>query len=459
MRSSPTFLCIDLKSFYASVECVERGLDPLTARLVVADETRTDKTICLAVSPALKAFGISGRARLFEVKQRLAQVRRETGRTVDFLIAKPRMGRYLQISSDIYETYLQFISPEDIHVYSIDEVFIDITGYLDLYGTTARELAILMIRSVLKRTGITATAGIGTNLYLAKIAMDIVAKHTEADRDGVRIAELDEISFREKLWDHVPLTDFWRIGSRTAARLERYGVHTMGQLARLSLTAEDRLFKEFGVDAEILIDHAWGVETTRMRDIKNYKTSSRSLSSGQVLSKPYPFPKARLVMREMTEQLVLDLVDKGMVAGAFTIDIAYDRESVDSGVYQGPVVADYYGRTVPPSAHGTARLKTPTSSTEEVTSSVMELFDRIVDRRLTVRRLNIAAVQVVPEESVAAQMDMFTDYGRQERERKLQKAMLTIRRKHGNGSVLKGHDLEEGATARERYGQIGGHKA
>lgn len=459
-----TYICIDLKSFYASVECVERGLDPLKANLVVADESRTDKTICLAVSPHLKAYGVPGRGRLFEVKQRLREVKARTGETVSFLVAKPRMAKYIEISADIYEIYLKYIAPEDIHIYSIDEVFIDCAGYLKLYGMTAHELAMTMIRDVLKHTGITATAGIGTNMYLAKIAMDIVAKRSPADADGVRIAELDEQRYKELLWEHRPLTDFWQIGQGTVKRLAGKGLYTMGDIARCSLGkkgeyySEDLLFSLFGVNAELLIDHAWGIEPCTMADIKSYKPASNSVGVGQVLQRPYTFEEAQIIVKEMTEQLVLDLVDKGLVTDAVVLHVGYDRENTGAG-FKGERTIDAYGRSIPRSAHGTAKFGTHTASGRTIMEGTMNLFGEIVDEKLTVRRVNVAAIRVLREDSVAPQLDLFTDHEALEQERRLQKTMLTLQKRYGKNTVLKGHDFQEGATKIDRNGQIGGHKA
>ena len=453
------YVAIDLKSFYASVECFERGLNPLTARLVVADESRTDKTICLAVSPALKAYGIPGRARLFEVKSRLAEIKQRTGEDIDFIIAPPRMAKYIDFSTTIYKTYLNYIAPEDIHVYSIDEVFIDVTAYLQTYKMTAHELTIKMIRDVLSRTGITATAGIGTNLYLAKIAMDITAKHMEADADGVRIAELNEYTYRKLLWDHKPITDFWRIGGGTARRLANNHMYTMGDIARRSLTDEERLYQIFGIDAEILIDHAWGIEPTTMEDIKSYKPSTNSLSSGQVLSTPYPVDKAKIIVREMTELLVLDMVRKHVVTDNITLDINYDRENVDNGKYKGELQVDHYGRLVPMHSHGTASLNKHTSSTALIVNALMELYDRIIDEELTVRRVTLSANNLKKEEDNYEQFDIFTDPEKEEQEKRLQNAMLAIQDKYGKNAILKGTNLLDGATTIERNGQIGGHKS
>ena len=459
MSEERKYIAIDLKSFYASVECFERGLDPLTTNLVVADESRTDKTICLAVSPSLKAYGISGRARLFEVKKTLNDLERRTGRHVDFIIAPPRMALYIKYSTIIYNTYLDFVSEEDIHVYSIDEVFIDVTSYLKNYKMTAHELAITMIRKVLLETGITATAGIGTNMYLAKIAMDIVAKHMEADSDGVRIAELDEMSYRRILWGHKPITDFWRIGRGTARRLAKLNIYTMGDLARESLFNEDYLYKIFGIDAEILIDHAWGIEPTLMSDIKNYHSDTKSLSSGQVLKEPYTTEKARIIVSEMTENLVLDLVRKGYLSESFTLVIGYDRESVDNDTYTGEVCSDYYGRVVPTPSHGTASFGKLTSSTNLIRNKVLALYDRIVKPDITIRRITIAANNLKNEDSTYVQFDIFTDVKKEEQEKKLQKAMIEIQDRFGKNAMLKGTDLLEGATAIERNSQIGGHRS
>ncbi|SNU07892.1 DNA polymerase V [Lachnospiraceae bacterium] len=459
MSEERKYIAIDLKSFYASVECFERGLDPLTTNLVVADESRTDKTICLAVSPSLKAYGISGRARLFEVKKTLNNFERRTGRHVDFIIAPPRMALYIKYSTIIYNTYLDFVSEEDIHVYSIDEVFIDVTSYLKNYKMTAHELAITMIRKVLLETGITATAGIGTNIYLAKIAMDIVAKHMEADSDGVRIAELDEMSYRHILWGHKPITDFWRIGRGTARRLAKLNIYTMGDLARESLFNEDYLYKIFGIDAEILIDHAWGIEPTLMSDIKNYHSDTKSLSSGQVLKEPYTTEKARIIVSEMTENLVLDMVRKGYLSESFTLVIGYDRESVDNDTYTGEVCSDYYGRVVPTPSHGTASFGKLTSSTNLIRNKVLALYDRIVKPDITIRRITIAANNLKNEDSTYVQFDIFTDVKKEEQEKKLQKAMIEIQDRFGKNAMLKGTDLLEGATAIERNSQIGGHRS
>ena len=453
------YVAIDLKSFYASVECFERGLDPLTTNLVVADESRTDKTICLAVSPSLKAYGIPGRARLFEVKKVLNDIKRRTGETIEFIIAPPRMSRYIKFSTDIYNIYLDYVAPEDIHVYSIDEVFIDVTSYLSTYKTTPHELAMKMVRSVLAETGITATAGIGTNMYLAKVAMDIVAKHMPADADSVRIAELDEMSFRKALWGHRPLTDFWQIGRGTARRLSKMNIHTMGQLARESLYNEEAFYKEFGINAELLIDHAWGIEPTLMSDIKNYKPSSNSLSSGQVLSEPYPTDKAKIIVREMTDLLVLDMIRKGYVSDSFTLMINYDRESVDNGTYTGEVQMDFYGRVVPVSSHGSVNFGKHTDSSSIIVEAVADLFDRIVTPDISVRRITINANNLKDASTHYEQFDIFTDPHKQAQEKNLQKAILEIQDKYGKNALLKGTSYLDGATTRERNQQIGGHKS
>ena len=453
MGTERTYIAIDLKSFYASAECVARGLDPLTTHLVVADASRTDKTICLAVSPSLKAYGIPGRARLFEVNQKLK------GTNVPFIIAPPRMSYYIEVSSKIYSIYLRFIAPEDIHVYSIDEVFIDATEYLRLYNTTAHDLAMRLVREVLKETGITATAGIGPNLYLCKVAMDVEAKHREADKDGVRIAELDELSYRRKYWTHRPMTDFWRIGKGTVARLERMYLYTLGDVARRSLTDEESLYREFGVNAELLIDHAWGWEPCSMADIKGYRPSASSLSSGQVLTRPYKADEAALIVREMTDLLTLDLVEKHLVTDQLVLHIGYDNK-VTKG-FQGPIVADWYGRPTPKPAHGSVNLPGATSSTTLIMRAAMELFHRIIDPSLQVRRIYVVAARVYPEERAdGIQLGLFDEAPVDlEKERRQQEVILEIRRKFGKNAILKGMNFEEGATTRERNNQIGGHKA
>ena len=500
------YICCDLKSFYASVECVERGLDPMTTNLVVADQRRTEKTICLAVSPSLKAYGISGRARLFEVVEKVREVNAQrkwqapghqlTGSSwhdpdlrqspelaLDYIVAPPRMAHYIEWSTRIYQVYLKYAAPEDIHVYSIDEVFIDATSYLEAFQMTGRQLARTIILDILKTTGITAAAGIGTNLYLAKIAMDIEAKHVPADEYGVRIAELDEMSYRRLLWDHRPLTDFWRVGRGYASKLEAHGLFTMGDIARCSLGGagdyynEELLYKLFGVNAELLIDHAWGWEPTTIADIKAYKPESSSLGSGQVLTAAYPYEKARLVVREMAEELILNLVDKGLVTDQIDLTIGYDTASLTTpGIrYTGPVTTDHYGRKVPKHAHGTRHLGRRTQSAKVILDAAMALFDRIVNPALLVRRVNIVALHIlvgqeelpVPE---VEQLDLFTDYAkleqerlaeqaRLERESRIQQAALSIKRKFGKNALVKGMDLQEDATAMTRNNQIGGHKA
>ncbi|MBO5596242.1 MAG: DNA methylase [Bacteroidales bacterium] len=449
-----TYIAIDLKSFYASVECVARGLDALTTRLVVADDSRTDKTICLAVSPALKAYGIPGRPRLFEVKQRIDRLKRENPRLeLDFITAKPRMARYLEVSGQVYGVYLRYIAPEDIHVYSIDEVFIDATEYLRMYGMDAHTLAMHLIQEVLKETGVTATAGIGPNLYLAKVAMDIEAKHRQADKDGVRIAELTELSYRQKYWTHKPLTDFWRIGHGTETRLASAGMFTLGDVARMSLENEEVLYKLFGINAELLIDHAWGWEPCTMADIKSYRPSASSLSSGQVLMEPYPYEKARLIVREMTDSLSLDLVEKRLVTTQLVLHIGYE-----AGKGNGPMVRDWYGRPTPKPAHGSINLPFATSATSILLKGAMELFDRIIDKKLCVRRIYvIASIVKKEEETDGTQLSLFEEPVDTSRERKQQETILEIRRKFGKNAILKGMNFEEGATARERNRQIGGH--
>ena len=495
------YLCIDLKSFYASVECIERGLNPLTTNLVVADIGRTEKTICLAVTPSLKAYGVSGRARLFEIVQRVTAINNQRlknapqrkftkkscdsdelnsnpGLELSYIVAPPRMAHYMEYSTRIYNVYLKYIAPEDIHVYSIDEVFIDITNYLPTYKMTAHEFARTLIQDVLKTTGITATAGIGTNMYLAKIAMDIEAKHIPADKDGVRIAELDEMSYREKLWSHKPLTDFWRVGRGYANKLEKYGIYTMGDVARYSLIDEDFLYKLFGVNAELLIDHAWGWEPCTIADVKSYKPATNSISSGQVLHIPYVVSKAKLVTREMVELMALDLVEKGLVTDQIVLTIGYDIENITNAeirnAYKGEIVTDHYGRQVPKHAHGTTNLTRKTSSAKLMADATMELFDKIVNPNLLVRRITIAACRLEREtdrkEQAPEQLDLFTDYEalskkRQkeeeflEKEKRMQQAVLDIKKKYGKNAILKGMNLEKGATAKDRNSQIGGHKA
>ena len=499
--SGKQYIAIDLKSFYASVECVERGLDPLTTNLVVADKSRTEKTICLAVSPSLKAYGIGGRARLFEVVQRLREVNydrrykaggRLSGKSVsdielkahpdwevDYLVAPPQMAHYMDVSAKVYQTYLKYIAPEDIHVYSIDEVFMDVTDYLKSYKMTAHELAMTMIRDVLHTTGITATAGIGTNLYLCKVAMDIVAKHIPADKDGVRIGELDEMTYRQQLWNHRPLTSFWRVGHGIAEKLAPYGIDTMGKIARMSVKNEELLYRLFGVNAELLIDHAWGWEPCTIDQVKAYKPENNSFGSGQVLQEAYDFKKARVVVKEMADAAALNLVARKLVADQMVLTVGYDVENLTNPAirakYNGPVTIDRYGRQVPKHAHGTANIGRCTSSSSVITKAVMELYDRIVNPDLLVRRINLTTNHVVDEsvvveKPVPQQLDLFTDYEELERqkkdeqealdkERRIQEARLAIKQRFGKNAILKGLNFEEGATAKERNEQIGGHKA
>lgn len=453
------YACIDLKSYYASVECVDRGLDPLTANLVVADESRSDGTICLAVSPSLKALGVPGRPRLFEVKERLAQIKALTGKTVEYITAMPRMARYLEVSSQIYGIYLKYLAAQDIHVYSIDEAFMDLTPYRSFYNMTAHDLVTTMIRDVLRSAGITATGGIGTNLYLAKIAMDITAKKMPADKDGVRVAELDEFSFREKLWDHQPLTDFWQIGPGIAAHLGRMGIHTMGDLARLSLENEEVFFREFGVDAEILIDHAWGLESCGMAEIKKYKPSTKSLANGQVLPRAYTWEEGRLAVKEMTEQVVLGLVEQGYVAEGVTLYVGYQILSRDRlSAYHGPVKVNYYGRKVPASVHGTGKLGAPTASLSRITQAVLQLYERLVDKKLPVRRMSIAAIRLSPAEEVPPQLSLYPEQQNDQRETSLLRTAVGLHKRFGKNSLVRGMDFLDAGTTRERNEQIGGHR-
>ncbi|MDD4371040.1 MAG: DNA methylase [Anaerostipes sp.] len=480
------YIAIDLKSFYASVECRERDLDPLKTNLVVADESRTQKTICLAVSPSLKAYGIPGRPRLFEVVQRVRQLKAFNKKLeLDYIVAPPRMALYMEYSTKIYNIYLRYVAPEDIHVYSIDEVFIDVTHYLKTYEMTASELAMKMIIEVLRETGITATAGIGTNLYLCKIAMDVEAKHVPPDKNGVRIAYLDEMGYRKKLWEHRPITDFWRVGKGYAKKLEAVGLYTMGDIAKCSIGGpgdyynEDLLYKLFGINAELLIDHAWGWEPCTMEDIKSYRPEASSIGSGQVLQCPYSFEKAKLIVREMTDLLILDLVDKRLVTDQLILTVGYDIENLKNSKiqkkYHGPVTTDGYGRKIPKHAHGTVNLKGYTSSTKLIMEGMMDLYDRIVNPELLVRRVNISANKVIEESTIKEkgkfeQLDLFTDYKKKEKEdhileeelekeRKVQEAMLAIKKKYGKNAILKGNNLEKGAMTKERNAQIGGHKA
>lgn len=492
------YIAIDLKSFYASVECVERGLDPLNVNLVVADESRTEKTICLAVSPTLKAYGIPGRARLFEVVQeverinalRLAhapgrrfygvsyvdsELKADKSLSLDYITAKPRMALYMRYSTDIYKIYLKYVAPEDIHVYSVDEVFIDATAYLGARGQTPREFAQMLVLDVLRSTGITATAGIGSNLYLCKIAMDILAKKTAPDEHGVRIAELNERSYRERLWNHRPLTDFWRVGGGTARKLEENGIHTMGDVALYSLYNEERLYKLFGINAELLIDHAWGWESCTIAQIKSYRPESSSLSSGQVLSRPYSFEEGRLIIHEMTDLLALDLVSKGLLTDQVVLTVGYDRECLRSesirAVYSGGVSTDHYGRAVPAHAHGSANLGCYSSSSTALIDAVLDLYDRVVSRELLVRRMCVAANHVLSEAegerlNDTPQLSLFEDSGAQaqrllqaRRERSRQQAIIKIQQRYGKNALLKGMNFLDGATARARNAQIGGHSA
>lgn len=495
------YIAIDLKSFYASVECVERNLDPLTTNLVVADKNRTEKTICLAVSPALKQYGISGRARLFEVvskvkeinKQRLmntskyyftdksyddVELKKDKNLKLDYVIAPPRMAHYLKWSTKIHEIYLKYVSPEDMHVYSIDEVFMDVTHYLKTYEVTAKELAMIIIQDVFETTGITATAGIGTNLYLCKIAMDIVAKHIQPDKNGVRIAQLNEWMYRKYLWNHKPITDFWRVGKGYAKRLEQLGLYTMGDIAKCSVGKqkdfynEDLLYETFGVNAELLIDHAWGYEPCTMKDIKSYKPENNSIGTGQVLSCPYSFKKARIVVKEMLDSLALSLVSKGLVTNQIVITVGYDKNNKD---YNGELTNDRYGRKIPKHTHGTVHLDRYTSSSKLIVKSGIKWFDKSVKQFLKIRRINISACQVVDESMVKnkeynQQLDLFMNFDQMkndeeklkielEKEKRLQKATLELKDKYGKNAVLKAIDLQDGATAKERNDTIGGHKA
>lgn len=494
------YMCIDLKSFYASVECIERNLDPLKTNLVVADKSRTDKTVCLAISPSLKAYGLSGRARLYEVYQKVRYVNYERKKNnlnykfigksanddelknnksleLDFIIAPPRMAYYMKYSTDIYNIYLKYLSPDDIYVYSIDEVFCDITDYLKLYRLTSKELTTKIIKDVFETTGITATAGIGTNMYLAKVSMDIVAKHTKPNDFGVRIACLNEITYRKKLWEHKPLTDFWRVGKGYANKLEKYNIYTMGDIARCSLENEDLLYKLFGVNAELLIDHAWGYEPCTIKDVKSYKPLTTSLSSGQVLHCPYDYKKTKIIVSEMMELLSLDLVDKHLVTDQLTLTIGYDIENLSnpsiSENYDGEITIDHYGRKIPKHSHGTINLEFKTSSTKILLESIISLYERIVNKKLLVRRINISANKLENEneiisEKIVEQFDLFTDYKKQDKikstqreelqkERKIQNVILNLKNKYGKNAILKGMNLQDGATTIDRNKQIGGH--
>lgn len=454
-----TYIAIDLKSFYASVECVERGLDPLTANLVVADASRSSKTICLAVSPALKAYGLKGRCRLFEVEQKIKELKYQKGLDVKYITAIPHMALYMEYSARIYQIYTKYVSEQDIHVYSIDEVFMDVSEYLSLYKMSAYELCQTIIQDVLQTTGITATAGIAPNLYLCKVAMDIVAKKQKADPYGVRIAQIDEMSYRKLLWEHTPLTDFWRVGRGISKRLEDHGLYTMGDIARESLLDEEWFYDEFGIDAEILIDHAWGYEPCTIENIKQYKPNLSSISSGQVLSKPYKKDQARIIVREMVEGLIHDLIDKQLVTSGISLYIGYDRINLNSNSYRGEVKKDYFGRMTPKSANKSIQLKSHTSSYNKLVSQTMYLFDKIMNPKLSVRRINIAFHNCIPEKESFEQLDLFSNPEKETKDKQLQQTLLNIEKKFGKGSVFKGTDLEEGATTLERQKQIGGHRA
>ena len=498
---SRVYACIDLKSFYASVECKERGLDPLTTNLVVADESRTEKTVCLAITPSMKQYGLGGRARLYEVIQKVKQVNYDRKRInnykaftnksvndnelkndksleLDFIIAPPRMSYYMDYSTKIYNVYLKYLSADDIYVYSIDEVFCDLTNYLQYNNMTPRELVTKMIHDVYETTGITATGGIGTNMYLAKVAMDIVAKHTEPDKFGVRMAELDEISYREKLWSHKPLTSFWRVGPGYTKKLESKGIYTMGDIARCSIENEELLYKLFGVNAELLIDHAWGWEPCTIKDIKSYKPERNSISSGQVLHCPYTFKKAKIIIKEMADLLALDLVRKNLVTNQLVLTIGYDIDNLTipeiRNRYDGDITYDHYGREVPKHAHGTINIDHYTSSSKIIMDNMMKLFEKIINKELLIRRVNVVACNVVPPESVkdkkiVQQFDLFSNNEEQEKlkikeledekeEKKVQEVLLSIKNRFGKNAILKGMNLEEGGTTIERNSQIGGHK-
>lgn len=490
------YIAIDLKSFYASVECKERGLNPNTTNLVVADSSRTEKTVCLAVSPPLKAYGISGRARLFEVIQKVkvinaARKRKAPGHIftgastndielknkpeleLDFIIAPPRMAYYIKYSTKIYDIYLKYFAPEDIFAYSIDEVFCDVTHYLKTYNMSARELVTKVIQDVYETTGITATAGIGTNLYLCKVAMDIVAKHVEPDKNGVRIAGLDEMTYRRLLWNHRPITDFWRVGKGYAKKLEKYRIYTMGDIARISVHNEDFLYDLFGVNAELLIDHSWGWESATIESVKAYKPISNSISSGQVLHCPYNYEDTKLIVKEMTELLTLDLVKKNLVTNQMVLEIGYDIDNLTiptiSELYNGEIDIDRYGRKVPKHAHGTINIDHKTSSTKVIMKAVMELYEKVVNDKLLVRRVNITANNVVnasdEKEEPYEQINLFADYEginkqkeKERNERRIQKAMIDIKNKYGKNAILKGMNLQKEGTTIERNTQIGGHK-
>ena len=451
------YLCIDLKSYYASVECALRGLDPLTTNLLVADEAHSDQTICLAVSPSLKALGVPSRPRLFQAKEAIRRAQIRLGRKIDYIIAKPQMATYIRYAASIYSVYLRYIAPEDIHVYSIDEVFIDITDYIGLYRLTPHALAVTMIRDVLRSTGITATAGIGTNMYLAKVAMDIVAKKMKPDADGVRVAELTEESYCEILWDHEPLTDFWQIGPGTFRRLARCGMYTMGDIALMSRKNEALFYDLFGIDGELLIDHAWGIEPCTMAAVKSYVPQRRCLCCGQVLPKPYPFAKARIVFKEMLDELAGDLAAQSAVTDSITVHISYDHTSCADPWFRGEFSYDYLGRKRPASTHGTVRLGTDTNASSRITRAATAFWDARVNASYTVRRMFLTANNVVGEAEGYYQLDLFTDYRREEKEKRLQAALLHIRARFGPCAVFRGIDLMEDARTLERNGQIGGH--
>lgn len=454
-----TYIAIDLKSFYASVECRERGLDPLKTNLVVADASRTSKTICLAVTPTLKAYGLSGRSRLFEVEAKAREIKAKTGKDLEYIVAPPHMSLYIQYSSLIYKIYLHYFSPEDIHVYSIDEVFIDATSYLKFYNIDAHTLTLKVIKDVLSQTGITATAGIAPNLYLCKIAMDIVAKHIPADKDGARIAELDEMSYRQKLWAHKPITDFWRVGNGIAGRLAKVGLYTMGDIALQSVKNDQVLYDILGIDAEILIDHAWGYEPVTMKHIKNYKSSQKGISCGQVLSKPYEYEKARIVVREMAELMALDLFNKKLLSSSVFLWICYDKDSLLYDSYEGQLVMDPYGRIMPKPVHGGCGLGTETNSSAVIIHAILKIFDKIVDPNLLIRRINMGANDVIPVEMRQPGLFDEDEEESHKKEDSLQKTRLKIIKRFGKNALLKGMNLQEGATTIERNAQIGGHKA
>lgn len=452
------YIAIDLKSFYASVECVDRGLDPLKARLVVADASRTDKTICLAVTPALKAYGLSGRSRLFEVIAKAKEVKMKTGKTLDYLIAPPRMARYMEVSSQIFGIYLKYVSKDDISIYSIDEAFIDISNYLRLYNMNAEELARMIINDVYKTTGITATAGIAPNLFLCKVAMDIVAKKIEPDENGVRIATLDVMSYRRKLWSYQPLTAFWRIGPATARKLNDHGIYTMGDIALTSIKNQALLYQLFGVDAEILIDHAWGIEPCTISHIKSYIPTSTSITEGQVLSNPYNKDKGRIIIKEIAENLALSLIEKKLTTDLITLDVGYDISNISEYEYDGEIKNDRYGRKLPKPAHGSYNLETHTDSSKKIINAVVAIYDKIVNPTLLIRRFNLSLGHTMPKDEVYTQTDLFSDVDKETRDKDANNAILQIQKKFGKNAIFKGSDLQEGATRLERNKTIGGHK-